>query len=113
MVGEKELADWLTELAMRRTAVRDFEDWFVQGSWNAQSWAPRELCAIVYLLELELAEYSNGHSSNSYLRAIAGDLARQLTARSQYIRPVQLATPLAAAELLRNAVVAHPVLAAA
>jgi hypothetical protein len=98
---------------MGRAAVREFEDWFVQASWNAQSWASRELCDVVYSLELEIAEYSNGHRSNSYLRAVAGELARQLSARSQYIRPVRLATPLADAELLRNAVVAHPVLAAA
>lgn len=113
MLGVKELADRLAELAMGRGAVREFEDWFVQASWNAQGWASADLRNVVYSLELELAGYSNGNRSNSYVRAFAGDLARHLSARSQCIRPVVIATPLTTAELLRYAVVAHPVLAAA
>lgn len=61
---------------MGRLAVRDFEDWFVQASWNADLWASPELRDAVYSIELVLAEYSNRHVSNSYMRAFAGDLDR-------------------------------------
>jgi hypothetical protein len=113
MLTEEELAHKLSELAMGRVIVRSFEDWFVQSSWNANAWASPALHDAVYSLELVLAEYSNHHVSNSYLRAVAGDLARELAASVSSVRPARVGFGMTAAELINARVSALPVLAAA
>ena len=93
--------------------MREFEDWFVQESWNANAWAPPKLRDAVYSLELVLAEHSNGHVSNSYVRAFAGDVARELSTSLRNIRPTRIGVPLVIAEVVAARVAASPVLAAA
>ena len=98
---------------MGRLAVRDFEDWFVQASWNADLWASPELRDAVYSIELALAEYSNRHVSNSYVRASAGYVARDLEAFAKSIIPLSIGVRMATADIIRARLVAPPVLTAA
>jgi hypothetical protein len=86
MLNAEELADRLTELATGRAVIQEFEEWFVRASWDVAKGESRELGEAVYSLELELAEHSSGHRSNSCLRVYAGELARQLSAR----RPISV-----------------------
>jgi hypothetical protein len=113
MLGTKELARRLTQLAIGRDSVREFEDWFVRESWNANAWAPRELRDAVYSLELVLSEYSNRHVSNSYVRAFAGDVARELSTSLRSIRPTQVGVRMVIADVVAARVAASPGLAAA
>lgn len=113
MLKTEELVNRLAEFAVGRIAVRDFEDWFVRASWNAHAWAPPALREAVYSLELVLAEYSNRHVGNSYLRAFAGDIARALEESSNTILPSPVGARMAAADLVNARIAATPVLAAA
>ena len=113
MLSAQEFVHRLSEFAIGRLAVRDFEDWFVQASWNPDLWAPPALRDAVYSLELVLAEYSNRHVSNSYVRAFAGDVARELEASVNSIVPSAIGVRMATADVMRARVVATPVLTAA
>jgi hypothetical protein len=113
MLSAAELAHRLSDFAMGLGTVRDFENWLVHASWNAHDWAPADVRDAVYSIELALAEYSNGHRSNSYLRAVAGDIARELDSRLNNIRPTRIASQIATSDLLRHALPANPLAAAA
>lgn len=113
MLFTADLAQRLTEFAVGRVAVREFEEWLVHASWNANTWAAPDLQDAVYSLELVLAEYSNGHVSNSYVRAFAGDVARKLGASLHSIRPAQIGLRMVTADVAQACVAASPVLAAA
>lgn len=106
MLIAQDLVHRLTEFAMGRLAVGDFEDWFVQASWNADLWASPELRDAVYSIELVLAEYSNRHVSNSYMRAFIGDVARELEASVNRIVPLEIGVRMATADVIRAGVVA-------
>jgi hypothetical protein len=110
MLVDEQLAYKLSELAMGRVAIRDFEEWFVQSSWNANAWASPSLREAVYSLELVLAEYSNQHVSHSYLRASAGEVARGLRASMNGIRPALVGSGMSRVDVMKARV---PLLTAA
>ena len=85
MLTHQELVQKLTKIAIGKMPIRDFEDWFVPASWDANAWATSELLDAVYSVELLLAEYSNRHIDDSYQRAFSGDIARGLQDASQSI----------------------------
>lgn len=113
MLSAQDLVFRLSEFAMGRLTVRDFEDWFVQASWNADLWASPELRDAVYSIDLVLAEYSNRHVSNSYVRAFAGYVARELEATIKSIVPLAIGVRMATADIIRARLVAPPVPTAA
>jgi hypothetical protein len=113
MLRAEELAHRMTEFAVGRVALREFEDWLVQSSWNAHEWASPDLRDAVYTLELVLAEYTNGHASSSHVRAVAGDVARELDASLHSIHPTQIGVAMIDADLMLARIAANPVLAAA
>ena len=112
MLAAKDLAHRLSEFAIGGVSVREFEEWFVPSSWNAHVWAPQSLQDVAYSLELVLAEYSNGHVSNSYLRAFAGNVARELDASANTIPSSQVGVRMLAADVVSGRIAARPVLAA-
>lgn len=106
MLNIQELVQKLSELAVGNISVRDFEDWFVPASWNANSWASAELRDAVYGLELELAEYSNGHRDRSHLRGRSADIARELGQFTQRVVPARIGPNLSNADIIVSGVAA-------
>jgi hypothetical protein len=113
MLSCRELNEKLSDVAIGRMSIRDFEEWFVPASWNANAWATPALRDAVYSLELAIAEYSNGHVHSSYLRAFSGDIARELEQSSQSIVSAQIGRHLTSSEIMLGGVPAKPLLAAA
>lgn len=113
MFSDQELAHKLLELAIGRVPIRDFEDWFVAASWNAIDWASPALLEAVYSLELVFAEYSSQHVTHSYLRAAAGEIARELAAAANTIRPALVGSGMRLADVINARVSAKSLFAAA
>jgi hypothetical protein len=56
--------------------LEEFEDWLAQESWNMHRDSDQRAQSLVGKIELALAEYSNGHVSESELRQQLRNLAR-------------------------------------
>jgi hypothetical protein len=113
MLNVHEFVHKLSEVAVGSVAIRCFEEWFVQNSWNVMDWAPPVLCDAVYSLEIVLAEYSNQHVDASYVREFSACLAHELEDASQSIRPTLIGQDVTTAEIIRARVAAKPMLAVA
>lgn len=53
----KNLANYLA----KKISLSEFEDWFVQNSWDSQKAGNLELRELVHTIELRLSEFSSGH----------------------------------------------------
>jgi hypothetical protein len=67
MVSEKEVRDRLAD-ALAEGLLEEFEEWFVQQTWNVHQFHDSELQRLVYAIELRLAEFSSGHLDDAGLR---------------------------------------------
>jgi hypothetical protein len=66
----------LTAYLSGKTSLTDFRHWFIPASWDVAKWAPPELAALVYRIELSLIEHENGHRTEDDLRqALAAAVA--------------------------------------
>jgi hypothetical protein len=113
MLNNQELVEKLSEVAIGKMKLGDFEEWFVPASWNANVWATAQVRDAVYSLELAIAEYSNGHVDSSYLRALSGGIAHELHQLAQSVVPARIGNHLSSAEIAQAGVPARPVRVAA
>ena len=60
----KNLANYLA----KKISLSEFEDWFVQNSWDSQKTGNLELRELVHTIELRLSEFSSGHLTEQELR---------------------------------------------
>ena len=67
MVNEGEIRNRLAE-ALAQSQLAEFEDWFIQNTWNVHKSGDEDLIRLVYSIELRLAEHSSGHLSKAALR---------------------------------------------
>ena len=72
MIQENDIRAKLLEIP----DLDEFEDWLVQHSWDMQRDSDHASQQLVGKIELALAEYSNGHLSESELRQHLKNLAR-------------------------------------
>jgi hypothetical protein len=63
----------LNRFLLGEVTLDQFEDWFVQNSWNAHKTSPEEVLQIIGAIELRLAELSSGHLS---LRDLHSELTK-------------------------------------
>jgi hypothetical protein len=112
MLDAQDFIRRLSDFAVGRLTIREFEEWFVAASWNVHDWAEPVLRDAVYMLEIAFAEHSNGHVSTSFLRASAGDIVRELETSANFIVPLAIGNTMSASEVLRAQVPATSVLAA-
>ena len=68
MVAELEIRKRLARFLANELSLDDFEDWLVQGSWNAHREGEGPAQQLAYAIELRLAEHSSGHLSLQELR---------------------------------------------
>lgn len=61
MVSELELREKLADFVAAILSRDEFEDWFVQRSWNIHRQADLAAQRLAYAIELRLAENSSGH----------------------------------------------------
>ena len=67
MISSKDIRDRLADALIEKSSLNDFEDWFVQNSWNVHKIADYDLLRLVYAIELRLSEYSSQHLSEDSL----------------------------------------------
>lgn len=68
MITEPEIRSQLARFLGNEMSLDQFEDWFVQQSWDAHLNSDESAQKLVYAVELRLAEHSSGHLSQQELR---------------------------------------------
>lgn len=74
MIQENEIRAQLLEYLSRNHNLDEFEDWFVQRSWNMHRDSDPGAQKLVSKIELALSEYSSGHGSEAALRNLLSEL---------------------------------------
>lgn len=67
MIVESQIRYQIARVLAKQLALKDFEDWFTQQSWNVHQSGDSHLQDLVGEIELRLAEYSSGHLAESDL----------------------------------------------
>jgi len=68
MIAESEIREQLARFLAGEIPLDEFEDWFVQRSWDAHLDSEQSAQKLAYAVELRLAEHSSGHLSEQELR---------------------------------------------
>ena len=68
MISDRDIRNQLASYLSNEIALDQFEDWFVQNTWNVQKWGGPDLQALVFAVESELSEYSGSDLSEASLR---------------------------------------------
>lgn len=61
MVSERQIRDRLIQFLSGRIDLENFEDWFVENTWNIHLSADLGAQRLAYAIELRLAEHSTEH----------------------------------------------------
>lgn len=69
----------------------EFEDWFVQNTWNIQNTGSKAAEVLTFAIEELLSEYTSGHISEDKLRQ---ELSQVVHAETKNIEIVESARPL-------------------
>lgn len=54
--------------------LRTFEEWFISDTWTVERAGDQATLDLVYQIELDLAEHSNGHRTEDELRGLFVEL---------------------------------------
>jgi len=76
MLAHLDLRNQLIRFLSDGLSLDDFEDWFVQNSWNVHKVPDLVLQRLVYAVELRLAEMSEGHLSEQEFRRDLSELVK-------------------------------------
>ncbi|MEK9136781.1 MAG: hypothetical protein AAB393_06620 [Bacteroidota bacterium] len=68
MANVNEIREKLAKYLAEDLSLPDFEDWFVQNSWNVHQGNDLEARNLVQAIDLRLSEFSSGHLSEEGLR---------------------------------------------
>lgn len=68
MIQESEIRAQVVKYLVSQISLDDFEDWFVQRSWNMHKESSLAAQRLASRIELLLAEHGNGHLSEDKLR---------------------------------------------
>lgn len=81
MIQENEIRAQLQNYLSRHSSLDQFEDWFVQGSWNMHKDSSVDAQRLVGRIERLLGEYSSDHLNEDQLRERLQPLAYEFTVR--------------------------------
>ena len=81
MVNETEIRGQLARYLVGEIPLDQFEEWLVQGSWDAHLDSEGSAQELAYNVELKLAEFSSGHLSEEELRRGLRPLLEYCTVR--------------------------------
>lgn len=76
MIREADIYEALVRFLAGEISLDDFEDWFVQQSWNMDLDSDESAQQLASAIELKLAEYSNGHLSNNELSSFFREISK-------------------------------------
>ena len=76
MLAYAELRNEIVRLLAEEVSLDNFEDWFVQRSWNMHKDSDLVAQRLAYAVELRLAEHDGGQLSESDLRKQLLQLSR-------------------------------------
>jgi hypothetical protein len=68
MLAYSDLRNELVRLLAQEVSLDNFEDWFVQQSWNIHKVPDLRAQQLAYAIEIRLAEYGNDDLSEAQLR---------------------------------------------
>ena len=58
MISDRDVRDQISRYLSNEIGLDQFEDWFVENTWNVQKWGDPDLQDLVFHVESELSEYS-------------------------------------------------------
>jgi len=76
MLAHSELRNELIRFLSDELSLDNFEDWFVQNSWNIHKSPDLVGQRLAYAVELRLAEHDSGHLPERDLRRELGELVK-------------------------------------
>ena len=68
MISDLDIRNQIASYLSNEIDLDQFEDWFVQNTWNVQKWGDPYLQDLVFAVESELSEYSGSNLSEASLR---------------------------------------------
>lgn len=68
MVALNDIREKLARYLADEIPLAEFEDWFVQSTWDVRKQENQELREAVHSIELRLSEFSSGHLTEQALR---------------------------------------------
>ena len=68
MISDQDIRNQIASYLLSEIDLDQFEDWFVQNTWNVQKWGDPYLQDLVFAVESELSEYSGSNLSEASLR---------------------------------------------
>jgi hypothetical protein len=68
MIAEHQIREWLARYLHKVISLDQFEDWFVQRSWDMHRGSDESAQKLAAAIELRLAEHSSGHLDDAQLR---------------------------------------------
>lgn len=69
MLSSSQIREQLAMFLDGKIDLDDFEDWFVQNTWNIHSSGSRSAEALTFAIEESLSEYSSHHLTEQELRS--------------------------------------------
>ena len=83
MVSSSQIRERLAQFLDRQISLDEFEDWFVQNTWNIHLSGSVSAEALTFAIEESLSEYSSEHIDEAALRS---ELLSIIGAESKIVR---------------------------
>jgi len=91
MVSSSQIRAYISLLLDGNVSLDDFEDWFVQNTWNIHLGGSADAEELTFAVEESLAEFSSRHIDDQKLR---GELAQILHSATKVVDIVDLPQPV-------------------
>jgi len=83
---QQEMEYWVRRYLDGEVSLRPFQEWFVPRTWTVDAVGAAQ-AAFAYEIELDLAEYSNGHRTEEELRELLGAHLRKRGVGARQVSP--------------------------
>lgn len=89
MVSSSQIRNELAFVVAGILPLDDFEDWFVQNTWNVHNTGSKAAEVLTFAIEEALSEYTSGHISESKLRQELESVLQSETSVADIVRVMQ------------------------
>ena len=88
MISASQIRSQLALALARKMSLDQFEDWFVQNTWNIHASGSKEAEVLTFAIEDLLSEYTSAHISEQALRSELEQAIHAETRIAEVIDPV-------------------------
>jgi hypothetical protein len=107
MVSSSQIREKLADFLERRIDLNDFEDWFIQSTWNVHQSGSLAAENLTFAVEESLSEYSSSHINDTELRQEFANLIQRDNVIVHVAKAAQIVVKFSF-PVLRGAVFARP-----